>query len=68
MSFRDSVYKIFQNQVLRKFEISDKRDTRIENYLKLQHLEYQNDNSLRNKGMKPFGKIFIDTPKQLTLK
>jgi hypothetical protein len=68
MSFRDSVYKIFQNQVLRKFEISDKRDTRIENYLNLKHLEYQNDNSLRNKEMKPFGKIFIDAPKQLTLK
>ena len=68
MAFRDSTFRLFQDQVIKKFEISNRRDTRIENYLKLQHYEFQNDNSLRNNNVKPFGEKLSKKDNQLTLK
>ena len=68
MAFRDSTFRLFQDQVIKKFEISNRRDTRIENYLKLQHYEFQNDHSLRNNNVKPFGEKLSKKDNQLTLK
>jgi hypothetical protein len=62
MAYRDSSFKVFQGRVMRRFEVSDQRDTRIENYLRLKHIDYQNDNTSWDKGMKPFGETDSKRP------